>query len=100
MGEDKNTLVFHFAVQPLALLHEYKHSSDTKGNGKDTKADKETNNHITHYEADNTTPSCGGGPIDITALKTHKLKRTLKSLEYGKFLRIGNLGIHTTHIYT
>ena len=75
------SLIDMLGMKPLALLDEDKNATNAKGNRANRKPDDETDGDITDYEAENTTTCRTSRPIDVAALQTHELQRSLKTLE-------------------
>ena len=93
MRKNKNSFINGLAMKTLALFNENQDSTGSKCGGENAKTDKKTCDKVTNNETTDGTSSGTSCPVDIPALKTHHLQRSLQTPEDGKIL-IVSLGIH------
>ena len=80
---DEHTMLLLLGMQPLFLLEEDEGSTSTERNGKDEETRYKAKDAVGDDEAQNGSANGTGCPGDVAALKSHKFKRLLQSLEHG-----------------
>ena len=93
MREDKDTFIRGLTMKTLALFNENQDTACTKRGSENAKTGKEACNEVAYDETADGAAGGTGSPIDIPALQTHHLQRSLQTPEDGEIL-IVSLGIH------